>query len=286
MGSNTSLAITSIPLTLLVTSVVSHFVRFVRFLMRYHVIDWIRGFALINMIAYHTLWDIAQLFPIPIGNDVAQFMLEPGTHVWQQSIGFTFLFVAGFCFSFSAKPLIRGAQLVGWGAVISLITFFVIPNDPVRFGVLTCIGFGLLILTLVQAWSQKITAVAAAIAAVLSLILFAFLHDAQTGTVWGISLPHWLYSNSFSALLGFPPNDFISSDYYPIIPFFFVMLAGYMSYRALQSTRFMRALTVHSCDPLSRGIEWIGRHSLIIYLLHQVIIFGIVRAIVFARYEL
>ncbi|WP_165496210.1 heparan-alpha-glucosaminide N-acetyltransferase domain-containing protein [Alloscardovia theropitheci] len=253
---------------------------------RYHVIDWIRGLALINMIAYHTLWDIAQLFPTPVGYNYTQFMLEPSVHVWQQSIGFTFLFVSGFCFCFGSKPLIRGTQLVLWGTLISIVTFIVLPNDPVRFGVLTVLGFGTLLLALIHAWSRMLPRIVSMCAAVLSLLIFTFMHDAQTGVVWGVQLPQWLYHDSFTAVLGFPPSGFISSDYYPIIPFFFVMLAGYFVYRSVEGTRAMAILTVHSRDFLSQFLEWIGRHSLIIYLLHQVIIFAIVRIIVFAIYGL
>lgn len=109
---------------------------------------------------------------------------------------------------------------------------------------------------------------------VVSLALYAFFFDAQRGTIWGIDLPDALYRNDVTAFFGFPPSDFISSDYYPLIPYVFVMIAGYCAFNALARANRLAILSVDYTGALGRALRWMGRHSLVIYLLHQPIIFG------------
>ena len=109
---------------------------------------------------------------------------------------------------------------------------------------------------------------------VVSLALYAFFFDAQRGTIWGIDLPDALYRNDVTAFFGFPPSDFISSDYYPLIPYVFVMIAGYCAFNTLARTNRLALLSTDSTGVLGRALRCMGRHSLIIYLLHQPVIFG------------
>ncbi|WP_018143269.1 DUF1624 domain-containing protein [Alloscardovia criceti] len=240
---------------------------------RYHLIDVLRGVAIVNMVAFHALWDVVNSAYVAPSPALLEFANSTGVYVWQQSIGFLFIFLAGFCFSFGSRPLVRGLQLVLWGELISLITYAVMPAEPVRFGVLTLIGLGMLILSLINAWTQKISALGAGLTAVVSLGLYAFLHDAQTGVIWSLRLSHAWYRNAFTALLGFPPDGFIASDYYPLIPFFFVMLAGYMTYRLMSALSVLKFLSMPWHNPVYRAFEFLGRHSLLIYLVHQIVLF-------------
>ena len=90
----------------------------------------------------------------------------------------------------------------------------------------------------------------------------------------GIDLPDALYRNDVTAFFGFPPSDFISSDYYPLIPYVFVMIAGYCTFNVLARANRLAILSVDYTSALGRALRWMGRHSLVIYLLHQPIIFG------------
>lgn len=253
---------------------------------RFHLIDTLRGFALVNMIIFHALWDVAALITQPWGIIVAQFMQSPGSYIWQQCIGVSFIFISGFCWSFGRKHLRRGVELIAWGLAITVVTLCVMPSEPVHFGVLTLLGFGTLITIFVDGLVQGVTRHIASdsirkvwgiIAAVVCIALFVFLHDVQTRTIWGIVLPNRLYANNFTTLLGFPYDGFISSDYYPLIPWVFVMFAGYFLYHVCAHTRIEAALEMKL--PILTPLEWIGRHSLIIYLAHQIIIFAVVYAL-------
>ena len=74
---------------------------------------------------------------------------------------------------------------------------------------------------------------------------------------------------------------FVSGDYYPIIPFIFMYLAGYFPAHIAQSID----KTVPSwayANPLP-ALASLGRHALPFYLLHQPIILGILELVYSVR---
>ena len=75
--------------------------------------------------------------------------------------------------------------------------------------------------------------------------------------------------------LGIKHSTFYSSDYFPLIPFFFMFLAGRGLYRPIAKGSFPKWFY----SSHSRPVEWIGRHSLIIYAVHQPVLIGIVSLI-------
>lgn len=58
--------------------------------MRYFTLDALRGFALINMVAYHFCYDLRYLYGLPL-----RFMDERSGFCWQQMICWTFILVSG-----------------------------------------------------------------------------------------------------------------------------------------------------------------------------------------------
>lgn len=102
---------------------------------RYFALDRIRAIALLNMIAYHTIWDLVYLFGFGwkwFQSDVA--------YIWQQAICWTFIFLSGFCQSLGNETLKRGLQISFVGLLISVVTNIVIPQSRVLFGVITLLG--------------------------------------------------------------------------------------------------------------------------------------------------
>ena len=81
---------------------------------RYRKLDAIRGIALINMIAYHAIWDLVYLY----GFQWDWYQSEIG-YIWQQGICWTFIFLSGFCCSLGSNPIKRGLTVFLAGAVIT-----------------------------------------------------------------------------------------------------------------------------------------------------------------------
>ena len=76
--------------------------------------------------------------------------------------------------------------------------------------------------------------------------------------------------------LGFVPSHFYTLDYFPLLPWFGVVLIGiFLGNSLYQNNKRKFSLKDHSQFIVNRGVCFLGRHSLIIYLLHQLIIVGL-----------
>lgn len=93
---------------------------------------------------------------------------------------------------------------------------------------------------------------------------------------WLITLPGFLYANYFTAYLGFYPFGFFSTDYFPLIPWLFLFWAGFYLHHLVERTaQSLRPLRRSVCPPLG----WLGRNSLMLYLLHQPVIYGVLTVV-------
>ena len=95
------------------------------------------------------------------------------------------------------------------------------------------------------------------------------------------AVPEAFYQNYLTAYFGFPPDGFYSTDYFPLLPWFFLFLTGYFIFRAV-SPLIRRKKEAGGSSPAPAAMKpfcWIGRHSLILYLLHQPVIYGVFQLI-------
>ena len=242
---------------------------------RLYFIDEYRGFWLINMILYHAIWDIVYIFGCDwrwYKSDMAFF--------WQQSICWSFIFISGFCWQMGRNKLKNGLQVFGAGIVITLATLIFMPDSRVIFGVLTLLGSSMLLMLPCDVVFRKINPW---LGVVFSFVLFLFTYPVNDGYfgfggVEMIQLSRELYNSWLSTYLGFPEPGFWSTDYFSLLPWFFLYAVGYFAYRVIfkmgeeEKTVFVqRMLEKTICPPLG----WIGRNSLVIYMLHQPVIYGV-----------
>ena len=99
----------------------------------------------------------------------------------------------------------------------------------------------------------------------------AALGLAMTITGWYLrtqAFPFWLLTP-----LGFAPYGFTSSDYFPLLPNFGYFLLGAVAGKRAYAGR--KSLFPRETPPLGL-FRWLGRHSLMIYLLHQPVLAAIV----------
>ena len=205
---------------------------------RYALLDELRGLDLISMMLYHGMWDAVYLFGV-----VVPWYSAGQGRLWQQSICWVFILLSGFCLPLGHHPLKRGAAVFGAGALVTAVTLLFMPENVVWFGVLTLLGSAMLLTGLVQKWLQKIPPT---VGLAVSLILFALTDHTMDG-YWGLgplrcALPQGL----------------------------FLFWAGYYLHLLVGRKR-MEPLRRSVCPPLG----WLGRHSLVLYLLHQPVIFGV-----------
>lgn len=234
---------------------------------RYHLLDSIRALALINMIAYHALYDIVYIFGVRV-----VWYMSPSSDIWQQFICCTFILLSGFCWNLDRKKLKRALLVLGGSVVITLVTYFFMPDQIIKFGVLSLIGTGMLIMIPLDKVYKKINPY---LGFLVTLFLFITTRNIGNGGIgffdtW-FTLPRSMYVNDFTAFLGFPSFGFRSADYFPLLPWIFLYQAGYFLFGIFVHLGLMKYLKAPRIKPL----EWIGRHSLIIYMLHQPMVYGV-----------
>ncbi len=236
---------------------------------RLHRLDTLRGFLMVNMIAYHGMWDLVYLFSVR-----ANWYSGTPKYLWQQCICWTFILLSGFCWTMSRDHLRRGALVFGGGVLIWLVTNILMPENRILFGILTCIGSCVLLMIPLEKLLGKIPAL---VGLMLSFGLFLLLRDCPRGNLGfeGLvvaPLPRWLYRNDLTAYLGFPGPDFFSTDYFSLIPWLFLFITGYFLNRVLTEKGLTARLFAGAPVPV---LGWIGRNSLLVYLLHQPVLYGL-----------
>ena len=216
---------------------------------RLYGLDTLRGLTLVSMIAYHACWDLVWMF----GMDWDWYRGQ-GAFFWQQSICWTFILLSGYCWSLGRRHLRRGLTVFAAGALVSAVTLIAMPENAVRFGVLTLLGSASLLLIPLERILRRVPA---RLGLVGSFFLFGLLRNVSDGfiglggKVW-ISLPETWYCNAVSAYLGFPP--------------LLLFLTGYFLWRLRPEDA--------APGPRVPVLTAMGRHSLLLYLLHQPLLYA------------
>lgn len=168
----------------------------------------------------------------------------------------------------SRNNIKRAAKYALAALVVWLATTLVSVDDSVNFGIIYCMAVCTGIVALTNPVLKKISA---RWGMSLCLVLFAL--------TW--SIPKTTYSVPYLAWLGFPRPEFISGDYYPIIPFIFMYLAGNFAAHIAQRIGKTAPSWAYA-NPLP-ALASLGRHALPFYLLHQPIILGFLELVYSVR---
>ena len=234
---------------------------------RYSLIDAIRAVAVINMILFHLLYDVFCVFGV-----WTDFYLATPVVIWERLICFTFIIVSGVSMNFSRQGCRRGLVVTLCGIAVTLATVLITPEQAVWFGVLSFLGCAML---LTFALRHLLNRMEPLTASVIFLILFILCYGIPNGYLGIMSLPliklpEALYQHWWLSIIGFRSKDFFSADYFPFLQWIFLYLFGYQLWRFLTQKGldrlFLRRIPV---------LDFIGRHSLIIYMLHQPALYGI-----------
>lgn len=234
---------------------------------RYHLIDALRGFALINMVLYHFLYDVFVVYSVDI-----KWFRYGGVIAWERFICVSFILLSGVSLHFSHHPFRRGLIINLCGLLITAVTAVAVPSQAVWFGVLNLIGCSMLICAALRKWLDKIPPFWGM---GLSLLLFAVFYGVPERYIGFLhirllTVPDFFYQFKYVAFLGFPDEGFRSSDYFPIITWIFIFTLGYFLWRII--------INYHREDFFRLRIPvlgFLGRHTLVIYMAHQVVLMGI-----------
>ena len=240
------------------------------------LIDNLRGLALIYMVFFHFIYDMAYLVPTEWGR--AALAANQDIVIFDTA---SFILLAGISSAFSRSNLKRGGRLLAIGIVFTLVTAFIFPGQAIYFGILQLLGSCMVLYGAFENRLRKLpTAVMLAVCAVIFALTFN-ITDGYIGFkgVFEIDLPEQLLKNNLLYPYGFVKGGYASVDYEPLLPWFFLYFGG--TYIGGFITRHRDSLSKFCyANPLP-PLSLIGRHSLLIYVLHQPIIMGVVYIINF-----
>lgn len=217
---------------------------------RLDVLDLARSAAVVCMIVWHALWDLEAVGILP-----ENFCRSSGMTLLREAIAYTFILLAGISCRLSHNNLRRGLRLAACALLVTLATALV--GETVWFGVLHLLAA----CTLLWAAFSRIAETLDRRWALAAFALFAVLR---------LSLPGVRVSTPGLFWLGLRTEDFVSADYYPLLPWLFLFLCGALAGRGLRDSD-AKWTTV----TLPKRLTWPGRHALTIYLLHQPLLYGI-----------
>lgn len=233
---------------------------------RYWEIDTLRGIAIIMMIIYHGLVDVEL---------VSGIYLPLTTGFWkyfQTVTAALFLMISGTSLVLSTsnlkspnelvtKLLKRGTKIFSFGIIITIVTKIALGNSFIIFGILHLMGLA-------------------------TIIAIPLLRLEYTNLVAGIAMiliGNYLYQQTFPfsylLWLGFIPRGFSSFDYFPLLPWFGYYLIGIFLGNKLFASKdkpYQLLPSKLSNFSLIRLLSFLGKNSLVIYLLHQPLLLAMI----------
>lgn len=244
-------------------------------------IDWLRGFSIFLMIIYHFCYDLD--FFGYIDTIFGRGYWMPFRYVivigFLSLVGVSLVIVHSETFSkgirwSSMKK--RSWQLVLACIAVTVSSYFIAPDKLTVFGILQFV--------LVASWLALPFLNRPLTAFVLGIIVFTLGHTVSN-SIFDPIYVHWI---------GMYETKRVALDYAPIFPWFGIVLLGIplaywflgsetgnkLAKLELSKTQRMSWLQLNH---FNRWLEWMGKHSLVIYLVHQPLLFGLFYVVEFIR---
>jgi uncharacterized membrane protein len=209
------------------------------------MLDVLRGFAVLLMIVFHGAYDLNWFYFIDI-----DILKDPFWYWLPRFIVFLFLICVGMALSIVHKNGIKWRLVIrrllkigGWAFVITVVTYILFPKNYVFFGALHCIATTSFV-GVIFVNRPKLSLALCLIFVISNMIFQPTL----------IPISKWLGVTPF--------------DYLPFYPWFGVVLLGiYLEFMNFHKISIKPNVFI-------RSMEFMGKNSLKIYLLHRPILFG------------
>jgi len=218
-------------------------------------LDAARGICLFFMFYCHIVYDLVYLFAATTVNDGGLFQ-------WTTDYtGILFITLSGISATLGKRPVKRGLMVFGGGMLCTLATYlmykagFAGEGLLIYFGILHCIGLCMLLWPIFRKLPWWV---------LLPLGLAVhFMPELVSG----------IHTDSYYLLpFGIYPPNFLTSDYFPLLPCFGYFLLGGSLGKLLYKNK-TSLLPEPRFFPFN-VLCFMGRHSLLIYLAHQPILAG------------
>jgi uncharacterized membrane protein len=222
-------------------------------------IDFLRGLSIILMVIYHLLYDLGAMAGFKRFLGIGINLFDGYWIAAQLFFAGLFVVLSGISSTLTRSNARRALKLLAVAVLVTAATYVFDPSAPVHFGILHCLAVCILIYGwLFETAEPRALAAAAAAVLALSVVRSRFLPPGTVDFDW--LLP-----------FGITGGAYASVDYFPLLPWLGVFLAG----TALGKTVYARRLSLIRESLPGNFVNWAGRHSLLIYIVHQPILLGV-----------
>ena len=224
-------------------------------------IDALRGAAVCAMIAYHFCFDLNWFSVLH-----ADFNRDALWLSLRAIIVTSFMLLVGISLFLARQAVIGRARywrriglITGCAMLVTAASYAAFPATFITFGILHCIAIASLL-----AWPLTRRPLAAL---TVGIVIVAI----------GLQVRLPLFDTPWLNWIGLMTHKPATEDYVPLFPWLGVALIG-ISVGAWLSGQSFRALR-----PVARvapaWLTWLGRHSLLVYMVHQPILLGVLRVV-------
>ncbi len=227
---------------------------------RFQLIDILRGVAIVMMVFYHFCYDLEyfRLASFDFSHD--PFWLNLRTLIVSLFLGLVGVsLVLANAHGINLRRYFRRlGLLVLFALAITVTSYFMFPGRTIVFGILHFIAFASVAGLLFVRW--PVTSLVVGLGLIGLNLVYEHRFFDQAGANW----------------IGLMTRRPATEDYVPVIPWFGVVLMGiFLGHYLLRTPalQFVRRYRTHTSP--GRGLALAGRHSLLIYMLHQPILFGL-----------
>lgn len=231
---------------------------------RLPALDIARTLALVSMVIFHLTFDLALFGFIDPGT-----MSQPIWYYFARMIAGSFLFLSGVSLWMAHGQGVRWpafwtrfAKVATAAALVTLASIWLVPGGPIWFGILHAIAAASLLGLVALRLPWPVT-----------LALAALIFAAAWGPRFPAFDPIWL------VWTGLAESRPMMGDYVPLVPWAAPALAGIAAAKALRLDQWRGTRP----SPLLHALTLPGRHSLIIYLVHQPILIGLFNVYLWAN---
>lgn len=243
---------------------------------RIYLLDELRGFAVFCMVFYHAFYTMALLFDMRAGEKLIEFFMPA-----EPLFAWLFVVISGISSQLSKSNLQRGVKLAGIAAAITVLTtladeFFDL-GITINFGILHMLSVSILLFHFLRRALEKISPLGGFL---FFSLLFWLTFNVQAGFVgirgvFEIPLPKEWYNLPYLFPFGIFTRSFVSADYFPLFPWFFAFLSGTFLGVWAKAEQF----PAWTYKPRNAFFRRLGKHSLLIYVLHQPVIYALLSGI-------
>ena len=228
-------------------------------LTRIRAIDALRGAAICMMIVYHAAFDLNWFHIISADFNHDRFWLS-----FRDLIVSSFLFLVGVSLvlasraGISPKRFWNRIALVGTCAILVTVGSYVtFPKTFITFGILHCI-----VVSSILGWPLVRFPRAALMVGVVVIVA-------------GVAIGVPLFDLPLLNWVGLMTHKPATEDYVPLLPWLGVVLVGISIGWWLLERRMHDLRQISRASP--KWLTWLGRHSLLVYMIHQPIMMGLLR---------